>query len=116
MGLLHRHETRPFAQIHGPLADHAERFLLALADELRSHRLRQKADQALENIAYPHIAAGRLTSFAEAPAKLSSDRWMPIVALAQAAITRGRHDIAREVFVAADRPGLQADYLHERCT
>jgi hypothetical protein len=41
---------------------------------------------------------------------------MPIVALAQAAITRGRHDIAREVFAAADQPGLQRDYLHERCT
>ena len=115
-GLLHRHETRPFAQIHGPLADHAERFLLALADELRGHRLRHQADQALANIAYLHIAAGRLTSFAPAAAKLGSDRWMPIVALAQAAITRGRHDIAREVFAAADQPGLQRDYLHERCT
>jgi hypothetical protein len=115
-GLLHRHETKPFAQIHGPLADHAERFLLALADELRGHRLRHQADQALENIAYLHIAAGRLTSFAPAAAKLGSDRWMPIVALAQAAITRGRHDIAREVFAAADQPGLQRDYLHKRCT
>jgi hypothetical protein len=115
-GLRHRHEARPFAQIHGPLADHAERFLLALADELRSHRLRHQADQALENIAYLHIAAGRLTSFAPAAAKLGSDRWIPIVALAQAAITRGRHDIAREVFAAADQPGLQRGYLHERCT
>jgi hypothetical protein len=115
-GLLHRHETRPFAQVNGPLADHAERFLLALADELRGHRLRHQADQALANIAYLHIAAGRLTSFAPAAAKLGSDRWMPIVALAQAAITRSRHDIAREVFAAADQPGLQRDYLHERCT
>jgi hypothetical protein len=114
-GLLHRHETKPFAQVKGPLADHAERFLLALADELRGHRLRHHADQALENVAYLHIAAGRLTSFAPAAAKLGSDRWMPIVALAQAAITRGRPDIARDVFAAADQPGLQRDYLHERC-
>jgi hypothetical protein len=97
-GLLHRQETRPFAQIHGPLADHAERFLLALADELRAHRLRHQADQALENIAYLHIAAGRLTSFAPAAAKLGSHRWMPIVALAQAAIARGRNDIARHLY------------------
>jgi hypothetical protein len=115
-GLLHRHEATPFAQIHGPLADHAERFLLSLADDLRDHRLRHQADQALENIAHLHIAAGRLTSFAPAAAKLGSDRWMPIVALARAAITRGRHDIARDVFAAADQPGLQRDYLHERCT
>ena len=40
---------------------------------------------------------------------------MPIVALAQAAIKRGRHDIAREVFAAADQPGLQRDYLRQRC-
>jgi hypothetical protein len=115
-GLLHRHETKPFAQIHGELADHAESFLLALSDELRGHRLRHQADEALENIAYLHIAAGRLTSFAPAAAKLGSDRWMPIVALAQAAITRGRRDIARDVFAAADQPGLQRDYLRECCT
>jgi hypothetical protein len=114
-GLLHRHETKPFAQIYGALAEHAEHFLLALADELRAHRLRYQADQALENVAYLHIAAGRLTSFAPAAAKLGSERWMPIVALAQAAIARDRHDIAREVFAAADRPGLQRDHLRERC-
>jgi hypothetical protein len=114
-GLLHRQETKPFAQIRGPLADDAEHFLLALADELRSHRLRHQSDQALENVAYLHIAAGRLTSFAPAAAKLGSDRWMPIVALAQAAIARDRHDIARQVFTAADRPRLQRDYLQERC-
>jgi hypothetical protein len=114
-GLLYRHETKPFAQIHGPLADHAERFLLALADELRSQRLRHQADKALENVAYLHIAAGRLTRFAQAAATLGSDRWMPIVALAQAAITRGRPGIAREVFAAADQPGLQRDYLRQRC-
>lgn len=114
-GLLYRHETRPFAQIHGPLADHAERFLVTLAHELRAHRLRHEADQALENVAYLHVADWRLTRFAEAAAKLGSDHWMPIVALAEAAIARGRDDVAREVFAAADQPGLQRDYLHKRC-
>jgi hypothetical protein len=114
-GLLYRHETKPFAQIHGPLADHAERFLLALADELRAHRLRHQAEQALENVAYLHVAAGRITRFAPAAARLGSDHWMPIVALAQAAIARGRKDVAREVFAAADQPGLQRDYLRDRC-
>jgi hypothetical protein len=40
---------------------------------------------------------------------------MPIVALARAAIARGRKDVAREVFAAADQPGLQRDYLRDRC-
>ena len=39
-GLLHRHETRPFTQLQGQLAAHAERFMLSLADELRANRLR----------------------------------------------------------------------------
>jgi len=114
-GLLHRHETQPFAQIRGALADHAETFLLALAAELRGQRLPLRADQALENVAYLHVAAGRLTRFVQAAAELGSDHWMPIVALAQAALARDRPDIARNVFAAADRPGQQRDYLRERC-
>ena len=35
-GLLLRAETRPFAQLRGELADHAEQFMLSLADELRA--------------------------------------------------------------------------------
>ena len=46
-GLLLHAETRPFAQLRGELAEHAERFMLALADELRAHRLRYEADQTL---------------------------------------------------------------------
>ncbi len=114
-GLLHRDETRPFTQLHGRLAEHAERFLLSLADELRANRLRYEADKTLQNVAYLHIAAGRLTRFVPVAGQLGSDHWMPIVALAKAAITRGRDDIARDVFAAADQPGLQRDYLRQQC-
>ena len=114
-GLLHRDETRPFTQLRGELAEHAERFLLSLADELRANRLRYEADQTLQNVAYLHIAAGRLTRFVPVAEQLGSDHWMPIAALAKAAITRGRDDIARDVFAAADQPGLQRDYLHHQC-
>jgi hypothetical protein len=114
-GLLLRAETRPFAQLRGELAEHAEQFMLSLADELRAHRLRYEADQTIANVAYLHIAAGRLTRFAPVAQQLGSDHWTPIVALAEAAIKRGRQDIAREVFAAADQPGLQRDYLRKRC-
>ena len=67
------------------------------------------------NVAYMHIAAGRLTGFVPVAAQLGSDHWMPIVALAQAAIKRGRRDIACDVFTAADQPGQQRDYLRQRC-
>jgi len=76
--------------------------------------LRYEADQTLQNVAYLHIAAGRLTRFASVAERLGSDHWMPIVALAEAAIKRGRNDIAHEVFAAADQPGLQRDYLRQR--
>ena len=55
-----------------------------------------------------------MTRFGPVAERLGSDHWMPIVALAQAAIKRGRQDIAREVFAAADQPGLQRDYLRQR--
>ena len=88
--------------------------MLALAGELRAHRLRYEAGQTLQNVAYLHIAAGRVTRFAPVAQQLGSDHWMPIVALAEAAIKHGRQDIAREVFAAADQPGLQRDYLRQR--
>jgi hypothetical protein len=114
-GLLHRDETRPFIQLRGELAEHAEQFMLSLAGELRAARLRYEADKTLQNVAHLHIAAGRLTRFAPVAGLLGSDHWVPIVALAQAAIKRGRDDIARDVFAAADQPGLQRDYLRQQC-
>ena len=114
-GLLLRAETRPFAQLHGELAEHAEAFMLSLANEFGEHRLRYEADQTIVNVAYLQIAAGRLTRFAPVARQLGSDHWMPIVALAEAAIKRDRRDIARKVFAAADQPGLQRDYLRQRC-
>jgi hypothetical protein len=114
-GVLMKHETAVFARVSGELADHAERFLLILADELRANRLGRQADDALQSIAYLHSAHGRLSRFAEAAATLGSDHWMPIVAMAEAALARNRIDVARTTFVAADRPGMQQEYLRKRC-
>lgn len=114
-GVLMKRETAMFARVHGPLADHAERFLLALAAELRNHRLGYEADEALQNIAHLHIGHGRVTRFTPIAARLGSDHWHPIVAMADAALARGRADVARAVFAAADQPGMQQDYLRKRC-
>ncbi len=114
-GVLMTHETAVFARVSGELADHAERFLLSLADELRASRLRRQADDALQSIAHLHSARGRLSRFAETAATLGSDHWMPIVAMAEAALARNRIDIARTTFAAADRPGMQQAYLRKRC-
>lgn len=76
---------------------------------------RPPADEALQSIAHLHIAHGRLTRFTPIAARLGSDHWRPIVAMAEAALARGRDDFAREVFAAADQPGMQQDYLRKRC-
>jgi hypothetical protein len=114
-GLLLDSETAVFTNLNGALADHAERFLLALADELRAHRLRYEADEALQNIAHLRVAHARLTRFAPVAAALGSDHWRPIVTMAEAALARGRTDIARATFAAADRPGMHQGYLRRRC-
>jgi hypothetical protein len=108
-GLLPGRETAVFGNVHGKVADHAERFLLALCDELRAQRLRYEVEEALQNIAYLHLAHGRLTRFAPIAAILGSDHWRPIVTMARAALAHGRADITRATFAAADRPGTQQD-------
>lgn len=65
----------------GDLVALAERFLLALAAELRDHRLGYEADEALQNIAHLHIGHGRVTRFTPIAARLAritgtpSSRW-----------------------------------------
>ena len=114
-GLLLDRETAVFEQMHGMLADHAERFLLALSEELRAQRLEYEADEALQIVAYMHIAHARLTRFAPTAALLGSDHWRPIVTMVEAALARRRKDVARATFAAADRPGMHQRYLRERC-
>lgn len=113
-GLLLGHESSVFASVHGVLAEHAAELLLAVADDLRAHRLRHEADEAQKNIAHLHIAQGRLTRFAAVAAALGSNHWRPVVAMAQAALARGRSDVARATFAAADQPGMHREYLRRR--
>lgn len=66
-------------------------------------------------VAYLQAATGRLDRLVATAERLGSDQWMPIVALAQTALAAERRDLALEVFAAANRPGLQQDYLAARC-
>ncbi len=95
--------------------DLVEALLWSLAAELRGHRLGYQAEVAMALVAYLHAATGRLDRLVAAAERLGSDQWMPIVALAKTALAAGRRDLALEVFAAANRPGLQQDYLASRC-
>ena len=113
-GLLFGRETSVFANVHGALAEHAEKFLLALAAELRAHRLPYEAGEAQQNVAHLHIAQGRVSRFAAVATALGSDHWRPVVTMAEAALARGRPDVARATFAAADQPGMHQEHLRRR--
>jgi hypothetical protein len=114
-GLLHQRETAPFAGVDAQHHDLVERLLWALADELEGHRLGYQAEVAMGLVAHLQAATARLDRLVATAERLGSDQWMPIVALAETALAAGRHDLARRVFAAANRPGRHQDYLAARC-
>jgi len=113
--LTYRHETLAFQHVPAGQADLVESILLALADEWRAAYQDYQADDALQLIAWLHIAGHRYTRYVDAARRLGSDHWMPVVALAESALTARRDDLAVDVFRAADQPGMHRDHLRERC-
>jgi len=113
--LTHQHETLPFQRVAAGQADLIEAILLGLADEWRAAYHDYQADEALELVAWLHIAGRRYTRYVDAARRLGSDHWMPIVALAESAVNGQRRDLAVDVFRAADRPGMHRDHLRDRC-
>lgn len=102
---------------HGSAAhpDLIERILLELADERRAAYQDFQAEEALELIAWLHLAGHRYTRYSRAAHRLGSNHWQSIEALAESALAAGRHDVAVDVFRAADQPGMHRDHLRRRC-
>jgi hypothetical protein len=113
--LTYQHETLAFQQVAAGQAELVEAILLSLADEYRAAYQNYQADEALELIAWLHIASRRYTHYADAARRLGSERWMPVVALAESALGAGRHNLAVDVFRAADQPGMHHEHLRTRC-
>ena len=113
--LTHRHETLAFQHVPAGQADLVETILLALADEWRAAYQDYQADEALQLIAWLHIAGHRYTRYVDAARRLGSDHWITVVALAESALAARRDDLAVDVFRAADQPGMHRDHLRERC-
>lgn len=113
--LTYQRETLAFSHVPAGQADLVEGILLGLAGEWRDAYQDYQADQALELVAWLHIAGRRYSRYAGAARRLGSDHWMPIVALAESAATAGRKELAIEVFRAADQPGMHRDHLRDRC-
>jgi len=112
--LTYRHATLPFKHVPARQAELVETILLGLADEWRAAYQDYQADEAVQLVAWLHIAGHHYTRYVDAAGRLGSDHWMPIVALAESALAASRHDLAVEVFQAADRPGMHQDHLRHR--
>ena len=113
--LTYKHETLAFRHVPAGQADLIEDILLGLADEWQAAYQDYQAAEALQLVAWLHIAGRRHSRYAGAAHRLGSDHWMPIVALAESAAAAGRKELAIEVFRAADEPGMHRDHLRDRC-
>ncbi len=113
--LTYQHETLPFHRVRAGQADMVEAILLALAEEWRAAYQDYQADQALELVAWLHVAGHRYTRYAEAAGRMGSRDWRVVLALAESALAAGRHQTAVEVFRAAHQPGWNREHLRERC-
>lgn len=113
--LTFRGETLPFRRAKAAQTDMIESILFALADEHRSAHLHHQADEALELVAWLHIAARRYRRYSDTARRLGSDHASPVLALAESALRGHKPDIAAEVFAAADRPGRDQHRLRARC-
>lgn len=113
--LTHQHETLAFQRVPAGQAELIETILLALAAEWRTAHQEYQADEALELVAWLHIAGRRYTRYVDAARRLGSDHWQPVVALAESAAASGRIGVAVDVFRAADQPGWHRGHLRDRC-
>ena len=83
--------------------------------ELRAGGFDYQEEKALRLRVDFLIALGMHDRFVEAAAELGARAWMPIMAMAEAAMNAGKRDLALSVFAAADQPGLQREHLRELC-
>lgn len=95
--------------------DFVESVLLGLASEYRAAYEDHQADEAVELVAWLHVARRRYTKYVETAHRLGSDHWRPVVALAESAIAGNRPEVAVDGSRAADEPGHHRDHLRTQC-
>lgn len=108
-------ETRPWRNIPGDHIEVVEGCLASLAAECASHHLDYQADEARQQLAWLAVASQRISRYVEVATRLGSEHWIPVVAMADSALRTGRRELALDVFLAADRPGIYQSHLRRRC-
>ena len=113
---LYQRETAPYVTFRHGDAERAERHLVALETELRRVRLGFWADEAVQQIVYVMIGARYYDGFVGVATRLGCEHWMPIAAMANAAVSARRVRLARQVVGAAIAgPGHHGEHLRRLC-
>ena len=114
-GLLQKRETALFRTMKRDDLAEVEDILLRLADEQRAVHLSHQAEKALQLAAWLYVATRSFDRFVVAAHRLGCDWWMPVTAMADAAVTAGRVALAAEVLEAATaRSGMHRELLMAR--
>lgn len=113
--LTHREETLAFERVRDEHAAVVEAILRRLAVEWRAAYQDFCGEQAEQLVAWLHVAGRRYDRYVDTARALGSRAWMPIVALAESALSANDAPLALAVFRAADQPGAHRDYLRRRC-
>ncbi len=108
-------ETLAYAPARAQEFPLIESILSEVATEHQAVHLRWQEEEARQQIAWLHVAQRTYPWFPGIARSLGSEHWMPIDAMARAALGAGRPEIAVAVFEAADRPGRHQGYLRRLC-
>lgn len=113
--LTHREETLAFERVRDEHTEVVEAILRRLAAEWRAAYQDFGGEQAEQLVAWLHVAGRRYERYVDTARALGSRAWMPIVALAESALSAGDAALAVAVFRAADQPGAHREYLRRCC-
>jgi hypothetical protein len=114
--LLYHRETAPFRRVRRRDVPLVEEILWEVEAEHRSSHLEYQAEEAAQIVAWLHIATRTFNRFVPTAERLGSDWWMPVTAMAEAAIAAGNTELAVRVFAAAtSRQGMQREFLVQKC-
>lgn len=114
--VLPAHATVPFRKVSSRDVPLVEDILSVIEAEHRAAHLEFQADRAVQLVAWLHVATRSFDRFVPAAERLGSDWWMPVTAMAEAAVEAGRTELAVQVFAAAtSREGMHRDLLAQKC-
>ncbi len=114
--ILHERETAPFLGVRRRDVALVEEILWEIEAEHRASHLEYQAERAAQLVAWLHVATSTFDRFVLTAERLGSEWWIPVTAMAEAAVAAGNIELAVQVFAAAtSREGMQRDFLVQKC-